>query len=147
MLNRTAVRRRSLSRVSYAAGLLVLIGAATALVVVVRVPAHSTTQLTVPTPPSPSAYDAPPPDGGSTPPGTGGHRPGTGAGQPEGALPEPPGGTPIGTGRPAPAWGAGPGASGGTAEDLHQSLILSGLLGLAVSLTGLVIVGSRRRMW
>ncbi|BCL14917.1 hypothetical protein GCM10017556_26560 [Micromonospora sagamiensis] len=140
MLNRTAVRRRSLSRVSYAAGLLVLIGAATALVVVVRVPAHSTTQLTVPTPPGPSADGLP----GSTLPDAGGHRPGTGAGQPEDALPEPPGGTPTGAGRLAPAWGAGP---DDTAEDLHQSLVLSGLLGLAVSLTGLVIVGSRRRMW
>ncbi|MFI6823027.1 hypothetical protein ACIBJE_19020 [Micromonospora sp. NPDC050187] len=149
MINRTAVRRRSLSRVSYAVGLLVLIGVATALVVVVRVPAHSTTHLTAPLPPGPSAHGVPPAVGGGHPEG---HRPGVGGGQridvpSPPARSEPPDDTVTEAGRLARARSAGPGAPGDAAETLHRSLVLSGLLGLTISLTGLVIVGSRRRMW
>ncbi len=145
MLNRTTVRRRSLSHVSYTVGLLVLIGTVTALVVVVRVPAHSTTRPTAP--PVPSAYDVPPAvdDPKSS-------RPGTGGGQRmdtsfPSTWPEPPDGPATGAGPLARAPGAGPGAPGDAAETLHRSLVLSGLLGLTISLTGLVMVGSRRRMW
>ncbi|GLY22663.1 hypothetical protein Misp04_23950 [Micromonospora sp. NBRC 101691] len=149
MLNRTAVRRRSLSHVSYTVGLLVLIGTVTALVVVVRVPAHSTTRPTAP--PVPSAYGVPPAvDGGHLDPK--GSRPGTGGGQRmDASFPavgsEPPDGPATGPSPLARARDAGPGAPGDAAETLHRSLVLSGLLGLTISLTGLVMVGSRRRMW
>ncbi|SCL38589.1 hypothetical protein GA0074692_5064 [Micromonospora pallida] len=152
MLNHTAARRRPLSRVGYAAGLLALIGAATALVVVVRVPAHSTTHLTAPAPPSLSAHGGVPAGGGPadlTNSGTVGHRNGTGAGQRDN-VPSPPVGSTVPTvdaRRAAPPRGAGPDRGGGPPEDLHRSLVWSGLLGLAISLTGLGIVGSRRRRW
>ncbi|MEV0324917.1 hypothetical protein AB0H63_00500 [Micromonospora echinospora] len=151
MLNRTAVRRRSLSRVSYTVGLLVLIGTVTALVVVVRVPAHSTTRPAAPPPPVPSAYGEPPAvDGGHLEPK--GKRPGTGGGQRADAFSpstgsEPPDGPATEARSLARAPGAGPGTPGDATETLHRSLVLSGLLGLIISLTGLVMVGSRRRMW
>ncbi|XTZ15204.1 hypothetical protein ACQSSU_27800 [Micromonospora echinospora] len=151
MLNRTAVRPRSLSRVSYTVGLLVLIGTVTTLVVVVRVPAHSTTRPPVPPPAVPSAYGVPPADDGGHPEPKG-ERPGTGGGQrADTSFPsigsEPPG-RPATEARPlARAPGAGPGTPGDATETLHRSLVLSGLLGLTISLTGLVMVGSRRRMW
>ncbi|MFE0593806.1 hypothetical protein [Micromonospora echinospora] len=150
MLNRTVVRRRSLSHVSYTVGLLVLIGTVTALVVVVRVPAHSTTRPTAP--PVPSAYGVPPAVVDAGHPDPKGNRPGTGGGQRADASSlsnglEPSDGPATGAGRLARAPGAGAGTPGDAAETLHRSLVLSGLLGLAISLTGLVMVGSRRRMW
>ncbi|MEU5944186.1 hypothetical protein ABZ793_01330 [Micromonospora sp. NPDC047465] len=145
MVNQSAARRHHRSRIAYAFGILALIGAATTLVVVVRDPAlSSTTRLTTPVPapeitvadddPSDDdgqdAFDAPySPDGAGT----------------LGAADQP--GTAVGTDEPV-------GSSGDTAEaarqspnDVHRSLFWSGVFGLAISLAGLGLVGTRRRMW
>lgn len=140
MVNQPAARRHHRSRIAYAFGILALIGAATTLVVVVRDPAlSSTTRLTAPVPapeitvvdddPSDdegsAALDAPYPDGADA----------------FGAADEP--GTTV-----------DPEVSGGTTEaarhtpdDARRSLFWSGIFGLAISLAGLGLVGTRRRMW
>lgn len=189
MLNRTGARRRPLTRVSYTAGLLVLLGTATALVVVARVPAHSAAHLSAPDSPSgetvvdafppsgdavqgrPSPSDPPHPDPPpvSEPPGPDvppAGRTGPSSAYPDGsrtdlgepdAAPDPsvgPGGRDgslADAGRRVPARnvaaGRPPGGDAGRQADLHRSLVWSGLVGLAISLIGLTIVGTRRRMW
>lgn len=158
MLNRTAVHRRQLPRLGYAASLLVLLGTVTALVVAVRIPAHSTTQPAPPPAPGPSAYDRSVAHGGApavaapttTAPTTAvavaaptaastddGLRAGTGAGLPVDDASRP----------AAPARADRPNSPGAPATDLPRSLIWSGVVGLVISLTGIGIVGSRRRMW
>ncbi|MFG3710618.1 hypothetical protein [Micromonospora sp. NPDC047730] len=141
MVNQSAARRHHRSRIAYAFGILALIGAATTLVVVVRDPAlSSTTRLTAPVPaPEITVADDPPAgddgqdafDAPYSPDGAGAL----------GAADEP------GTDVPA-------GSSDGTAEaarqspdDVRRSLFWSGVFGLAISLAGLGLVGTRRRMW
>lgn len=139
MVNQSAARRPHRSRIAYAFGILALFGAATTLVVVVRDPALSSTRLNDPVPapeitvigedPSadpyagsePFAFDEPEPDPSTLDPGV-----------------------PIG----APTPDADRAAAGGhTTEDVRRSLFWSGVLGLAISLAGLGLVGTRRRMW
>lgn len=143
MVNLPAARRHHRSRISYALGLLALLGTATALALVVRHPAFSSTgQLAepVPAPEITVVEGTAPPDG---------RRDGKGwAGAPED---EAVGGRASTT--PAPAGGgagqgvlADPQGVRGT-EDLSRSLFYSGLLGLAISLAGLGLVGTRRRQW
>ncbi|MFE9689902.1 hypothetical protein [Micromonospora sp. NPDC005806] len=141
MVNLPAARRHHRSPVGYAFGLLAVIGAATVLALVVRHPAFSSTeQLSEPVP-APEITVA----GEGTAPAT----------DPE----EEPGWAGAG------AFGAGaqptPDQSGGGAgesaladpagvrdtEDVSRSLFYSGLLGLAISLAGLGLVGTRRRQW
>ncbi|MGK5737649.1 hypothetical protein [Micromonospora sp. URMC 103] len=148
MVNMPAARRPHRSRISYAFGLLALFGAATTLVVLVRDPALSSTQLAEPVPapeitvigegasPGPDdeigwngtpAADDPTPDANSGV-GTDGQDP---AGGGAGAL----------AGETAPA------ASAASAADIRRSLFWSGVIGLTISLAGLGLVGTRRRMW
>ncbi|MCP3787925.1 hypothetical protein NLX85_31660 [Micromonospora sp. A3M-1-15] len=142
MVNLPAARRHHRSRIGYALGLLAFLGAATMLALVVRHPAFSaTTELTEPVPaPEITVVGE-------------GDRPATEADedQPDGVDP-PVAGTPGGdVGQSAEA-----GAGGGEAAladrpsattDLSRSLFYSGLLGLAISLAGLGLVGTRRRQW
>ncbi|MER7420848.1 hypothetical protein ABT346_29395 [Micromonospora peucetia] len=145
MVNQPAARRHHRSRIAYAFGLLALIGAAITLVVVVRDPAlSSTTRLTTPVPaPEITVVDEYPPDDG----------PGaldapyalTGPDEPDAADDS----GPVAAGADVPA-----GSQDGTAQaarpapdDVHRSLFWSGIFGLAISLAGLGLVGTRRRMW
>ncbi|MEU5939005.1 hypothetical protein ABZ807_07400 [Micromonospora sp. NPDC047548] len=154
MVNMPAARRHHRSRIGYAFGLLALVGAATTLVVVVCYPAESATRLAEPVP----APEITVVEQGSPPPGAG--DPGYPA---ELATPDDHwyGDTAPGAGGPDdPHSGAGslPGAGGGEAalagsstadarQALSQSLFYSGVLGLTISLAGLGLVGTRRRMW
>ena len=146
MLTMPAARRHHRSRIGYAFGLLALFGAATALAVVVRYPAFSSTpQLSEPVP-APEITVI----GESTPP----------------SDPEQPGWADRADSlarnaatAPAPDQaGGGPGEHAladaptrpddvPTSDDLSRSLFYSGLLGLAISLAGLGLVGTRRRRW
>lgn len=155
MVNLPAARRHHRSRIRYAFGLLALIGAVITLVVVTRYPAESATRLAEPVP----APEITVVEWGDTPtvdpePGTpAGLRPGTEADTGPDAPAEP------GTDAAVAPNGAQSGVGGGAstlAEPRHpsddpqtvaQSLFYSGLLGLAISLAGLGLVGTRRRMW
>ncbi|MGY0005068.1 hypothetical protein [Micromonospora sp. I033] len=143
MVNLPAARRHHRSRIGYALGLLVFLGAATALALVVRHPAFSATQeLTEPVP-APEITVA----------GEGNRA----ATDPEGDEPEwvdPPAAGAAGSDHGASSIPGQPGAGEGalaeapsTATDLSRSLFYSGLLGLAISLAGLGLVGTRRRQW
>lgn len=147
MVNLPAARRHHRSRVGYTFGLLALLGAATALAVAVNHPALSSTQQLTEPVPAPeitvAGEGSAPPDEPDEPGWVG--RPGADA------L-----GAPPGTGADQAGGGAGQGAmaeqatgSTGvrTTDDLSRSLFYSGLLGLAISLAGLGLVGTRRRQW
>ncbi|MEV0809307.1 hypothetical protein [Micromonospora sp. NPDC050200] len=154
MVNMPAARRHHRSRIGYAFGLLALVGAATTLVVVVRYPAESATRLTEPVP----APEITVVEQSSPPPGAG--EPGYPA---ELAAPDDHwyGDTTPGadtSDEPHNGAGSRPGAGGGEAalagsstadarQALRQSLFYSGVLGLAISLAGLGLVGTRRRRW
>lgn len=146
-----AARRHHRSRIRYAFGLLALIGAVVTLVVVTRYPAESATRLAEPVP----APEITVVEWGDTPtvdPGSG--TPADAPADPGPDAPAEPG--PDAAVEPN---GAQSGVGGGTstlAEPRHpsddpqtvaQSLFYSGLLGLAISLAGLGLVGTRRRMW
>ncbi|MET9300349.1 MULTISPECIES: hypothetical protein [Micromonospora] len=157
MVNLPAARRHHRSRIGYALGLFLFLVTATALALAVRHPAFSATQqlaepvpapeitvagedgrtdsdaATTDTADSDTAHsDAADSDAiddedgeAADPPGEDDDRAsGTGGG--EGALAE----------RPT-----------GATDDLSRSLFYSGLLGLAISLAGLGLVGTRRRQW
>ncbi|WP_432901923.1 hypothetical protein ACQP1S_00310 [Micromonospora matsumotoense] len=137
-----AARRHHRSRIRYAFGLLALIGAVVTLVVVTRYPAESATRLAEPVP----APEITVVEWGDTP-----------ADAP--AAPGPDAPAEPGPDAAVEPNGAQSGVGGGTstlAEPRHpsddpqtvaQSLFYSGLLGLAISLAGLGLVGTRRRMW
>ncbi|MET8250448.1 hypothetical protein [Micromonospora sp. NPDC005197] len=144
MVNQPAVRRHHRSRITYALGLLALLGAVTTIVVLVRDPALSSTRLAVPVPaPEITVVDADPPADESG---------WISADAPDGR---------VGASDPAgPAAGAGAGGqsdgpqelsdaapAGHTATDVRRSLFWSGIFGLTISLAGLGLVGTRRRMW
>ncbi|MGN9916391.1 hypothetical protein [Micromonospora palomenae] len=163
MVNMPAARRHHRSRIGYAFGLLALVGAVTTLVVVVRYPAESATRLAEPVP----APEITVVEQNSPPPGVAGypgyeddsddpadlaapddHRYGDTAPGPEANASE----------DPASGAGSRPGTGGDEAalagsstadarQALSQSLFYSGLLGLTISLAGLGLVGTRRRMW
>ncbi|PSK61421.1 hypothetical protein B0E53_06677 [Micromonospora sp. MH33] len=141
MVNLPAARRHHRSRIGYALGLLAFLGAATVLALVVRHPAFSaTTELTEPVPaPEITVVGE-------------GNRPATEADEdvPDRVDPSV-AGAPGGAGLSEEAGaGAGEGALAerpSAATDLSRSLFYSGLLGLAISLAGLGLVGTRRRQW
>ncbi len=146
-----AARRHHRSRTLYAFGLLALLGAATTLVLVVRYPALSATELAVPVPaPEITVTDEKPgPLDGE--PGLDWGDPaapsGPGAAAPTGVTDAPAG---AGAGAGADTLvGAGrhPGAPTAGWDGTSRSLFWSGVLGLAISLAGLGLVGTRRRMW
>lgn len=149
MVNLPAARRHHRSHIGYAFGLLVLLGAATALVVVARHPAFSATaELTAPVP-APEITVA----------GEGTSPPDDLDGPDEPGWAYPTGADPQQTDAPAGAGAAGAGAGGETladgragggvttSADVSRSLFYSGVLGLAISLAGLGLVGTRRRQW
>lgn len=134
--------RRHRSRISYALGLLALLGTATALALAVRHPAFSSTgQLAEPVP----APEITVVGEGTAPPTTRENEPGwaeTPADNKRGAPPT----------QDQAGAGAGQGAladpaGGQSSQDISRSLFYSGLLGLAISLAGLGLVGTRRRQW
>ncbi|MET8122776.1 hypothetical protein [Micromonospora sp. NPDC005189] len=150
MVNQPALRRHHRSRIAYAFGLLALFGAMATLVVLAHDPAMSSTRLTAPVPaPEITVVDADPPmDDG---PSTHGEAGWIGADAP---------GSHAGVADPTgPVTGLGGGQSNGrqelteaaptghTATDIRRSLFWSGIFGLAISLAGLGLVGTRRRMW
>lgn len=139
MVNHPAARRHHRSRIGYTFGLLALLGAATVLALVVRHPAFSSTeQLTEPLP----APEITVVEKGSAPPADQEVEPG---------WADTPGA--HGSSSPYPAGaGAGDGVLAGPdgmrdTTDVSRSLFYSGLLGLAISLAGLGLVGTRRRQW
>lgn len=161
MVDMPAARRHHRSRIGYAFGLLALVGAVTTLVVVVRYPAESATRLAEPVPapeitvveqgsPPADAGDYGYPDESDHPgdlaaPGEHPYDAAPGSGADASADPH------DGTG-PQPGTGGGGSALTGTStadaqQALSQSLFYSGLLGLTISLAGLGLVGTRRRMW
>ncbi|MFI2708723.1 hypothetical protein ACH495_01135 [Micromonospora sp. NPDC018662] len=151
MVNLPAARRHHRSRTGYALGLFVFLGFATALALVVRHPAFSATeQLAVPVP-APEITVA----GADA-------RPTAGPAGDEPAANEPAEDEPAEVEQPSAADGTDvsppSGAGGGAGEDtladrptgsadLSRPLLYSGLLGLAISLAGLGLVGTRRRQW
>ncbi|MGY3515465.1 MULTISPECIES: hypothetical protein [Micromonospora] len=145
-----AARRHHRSRTIYAFGLLALLGAATTLGVVVRYPTLSATELAAPVPaPEITVVDEEPePDWAAPadPPAVPGP---VGAGADAAGVPTgPPAGAGAGAGTD-PVVEAGRAAAGPTSQrdETSRSLFWSGLLGLAISLAGLGLVGTRRRMW
>ncbi|SBT53461.1 hypothetical protein GA0070621_4805 [Micromonospora narathiwatensis] len=147
MVNLPAARRHHRSPVGYALGLLALLGAATALALVVRHPAFSATeQLTEPVP-APEITVAGKNPGPDTDPED---EPGWAGTPGSAALGNDADATPT----PHQAGGGGAGeetlAGAGGVRDttgLSRSLFYSGLLGLTISLAGLGLVGTRRRQW
>lgn len=142
MVNQPAVRRHHRSRIAYAFGLLALLGAVTMLVVLARDPALSSTRLTTPVPaPEITVVDADPPaDDESGWFDT--HAPDSRADAID------PAGAGSGGGGQSDGQGiteAGPARH--TATDVRRSLFWSGIFGLTISLAGLGLVGTRRRMW
>ncbi|TDC35617.1 hypothetical protein E1211_15435 [Micromonospora sp. 15K316] len=153
MLNLPAARRHHRSRITYAFVLLAFFGAATTLAVVVRDPAlSSTTQLPEPVPAPEITVigegSSPDPDDGLGWDGT------PGAGDPQDdesdAAPDGPniaGGPANGSGAGALAHESAPQTGHHSADDVRRALFWSGVLGLTISLAGLGLVGTRRRMW
>ncbi|MDW3845042.1 hypothetical protein ACIBM8_13370 [Micromonospora aurantiaca] len=157
MVNLPAARRHHRSRIGYALGLFLFLVTATALALAVRHPAFSATQQLAEPVPAPEitvagedgrtdsdaaesdtadsdtahsdaadsdAIDDEDGEAADAPEDDDDRAPGAGGG--EGTLAE----------RPT-----------GTTNDLSRSLFYSGLLGLAISLAGLGLVGTRRRQW
>ncbi|MET7751747.1 hypothetical protein [Micromonospora sp. NPDC005367] len=156
MLNLPAARRQHRSRIAYAFGVLALFGAATTLAVVVRDPAlSSTTQQPEPVPAPEITVigegTSPDPDDGPGWDGT----PGVSdplADESTGAPDDPNAAADQTGGDPASGSGggtlAGETATGRRApDDTRRVLFWSGILGLTISLAGLGLVGTRRRMW
>ncbi|MFG1880925.1 hypothetical protein [Micromonospora sp. NPDC049102] len=141
MVNQPAVRRHHRWSITYALGLLALLGAVTTAVVLVRDPASSSTRLAVPVPaPEITVVRSDPPadDYG-----------GIGADTTDGYVEAT--GPAAGTGAGGQADGrqdlAAPTPTGHAATDVRRSLFWSGIFGLTISLAGLGLVGTRRRMW
>ncbi|SBT49930.1 hypothetical protein [Micromonospora auratinigra] len=142
MVNLPAARRHHRSRLGYALGLLALLGTATALALVVRHPAFSATEQLAEPVPAPEITVA---GQGSAPPGGPENEPGWAADP--GADPSDPAALP-GPGQAGAGGGALAEPDGGPdRDDPGRSLFYSGLLGLAISLAGLGLVGTRRRQW
>ncbi|MEV6811476.1 hypothetical protein [Micromonospora sp. NPDC051296] len=148
MVNLSA-RRPHRSRIAYAFGLLALLGAATTLVVLVRDPALSSTRLAEPVPaPEITVVESDPigPDDMSG--AWDGFATGDQAGPPAGDPAALSGGSDPSPESPERDPAPSARATGGyTAEELSRSLFWSGVFGLAISLAGLGLVGTRRRMW
>jgi hypothetical protein len=141
MVNLSA-REPHRSRIAYTFSLLALLGAVTTLVVLARDPALSSTRLAEPLPaPEITVVESEPvePDDSFeawdvlAPRGQVDQR----------ADATDTRGGPGQTAYPSPARATG----GHTREELSRSLFWSGVFGLAISLAGLGLVGTRRRMW
>ncbi|SCG72352.1 hypothetical protein [Micromonospora rifamycinica] len=152
MVNLPAARRHHSSRIRYAFGLLALIGTVTTLVVVTRYPAESATRLAEPVPaPEITVVERDEP----TDTGRDDHPADAGQGDPADTERDDPADTAQGDPADAGQSGVGGGAATVTgprqpADDprtVARSLFYSGLLGLVISLAGLGLVGTRRRMW
>ncbi|MEV4496121.1 hypothetical protein AB0J84_10485 [Micromonospora arborensis] len=151
MVNQPALRRHHRSRIAYAFGLLALLGAMATLLVLVHDPAMSSTRLTTPVPaPEITVVDADPPtdDDPSVreePDWLGVDDQSSHAGVTD------PSGPVAGRGAGGQSDGrqelteAAP--AGHPATDVRRSLFWSGIFGLAISLAGLGLVGTRRRRW
>lgn len=144
MVNQPAVRRHHRWSITYALGLLALLGALTIVVVLVHDPASSSTRLAVPVP-APEitvAGSDPPADeygwiGADTTDEYPGAADATGPATGSGA-----GGQADGQQGPTET------TSGGHhGTDVRRSLFWSGIFGLTISLAGLGLVGTRRRRW
>ncbi|MEW1583995.1 hypothetical protein AB0283_00895 [Micromonospora vinacea] len=151
MVNQPALRRHHRSRIAYAFVLLALLGAMATLLVLVRDPAMSSTRLTAPVPaPEITVLDPDPPtgDGQSVYDEPGWTDTGAPADHTDDADPT---GSVSGLGAGGQADGrqelteAAP--AGHDATDIRRSLFWSGIFGLAISLAGIGLVGTRRRMW
>ncbi|MFV2104442.1 hypothetical protein [Micromonospora sp. LOL_024] len=138
------------SRITHAFGLLALLGAITALAVLVRDPALSSTRLAEPVPaPKITVVESEPVEPGD-PLGTwDAFAPG---GRPFDQAADDPAGRhsgPVDSDEPPhrQAQNSARASGGDTREELVRSLFWSGVFGLAISLAGLGLVGTRRRMW
>ena len=147
MVNLSA-RRPQRSRIAHAFGILALLGAAMAMVVLIRDPALSSTQLAEPIPaPEITVVETAPTGPGGLPSGWdefADDSPDLLTPDGSGALPgdsDPSAGTPHRAATP------GRTAGGHSSDELSRSLFWSGVFGLAISLAGLGLVGTRRRMW
>ncbi|KAB1928562.1 hypothetical protein F8271_29030 [Micromonospora sp. ALFpr18c] len=145
MVNQPAPRRHHRSRIAYALGLLALLAAVTTAVVLVRDPASSATRLTTPVPaPEITVVDADPPlddDPGWIGAVAPSHH--AAAADPTSSV--------AGAGAGGQSDGrqdlAEAGPTGDASTDVRRSLFWSGIFGLTISLAGLGLVGTRRRMW
>lgn len=144
MVNLSA-RRPQRSRIAYAFGILALLGAATTMVVLIRDPALSSTRLAEPVPaPEITVVETAPTGPGGIPSGWdefADDSPALLTPDGSGAMPgdsDPSAGTPHRAATPG---------RGYSSEELSRSLFWSGVFGLAISLAGLGLVGTRRRMW
>ncbi|WP_207919591.1 hypothetical protein [Micromonospora sp. KC207] len=149
-----AARRHHRSRTVYAFGLLALLGAATTLGVVIRYPALSTTELAAPVPAPEITVVGEEPEPGSAGSAEPLAVPGPGpigavarAGAADTPTDTPAGaGAGVGTDTLVEA-GRAPAKPTSRRDATSRSLFWSGVLGLAISLAGLGLVGTRRRMW
>ncbi|MFC0100777.1 hypothetical protein ACFFKH_25065 [Micromonospora marina] len=171
MVNLPAARRHHRSRIGYALGLFLFLVTATALALAVRHPAFSATHQLAEPVPAPEITVAGEDgrtesdgagsgtaDSDSAGLGSGSDRSGSGSADSESdpagfdgsdeedgwAANDPAEGSAAGTGGGAGALADRP---TDTTDDLSRSLFYSGLLGLAISLAGLGLVGTRRRQW
>ncbi|QKW11375.1 hypothetical protein [Verrucosispora sp. NA02020] len=133
------------SRITYAFGVLALLGAATTMLVLVRDPALSSTRLAEPVPAPEITVVQTEPTG---PYGVTGGWDRFGTSDQPGVDPTTAYGGAVSvdgqdreTAPTAHATRADP------RQDLSRSLFWSGVFGLAISLAGLGLVGTRRRMW
>lgn len=168
MVNLPAARRHHRSRIGYALGLFLFLVTATALALAVRHPAFSATQQLAEPVPAPEITVAGE-DGRSGSDAAGSDNAGSGPADSDAAdsnaadsdaadsdEPDDEGGwagADPAEDEDEPASGAGGGEGAlaerptDTTDNLSRSLFYSGLLGLAISLAGLGLVGTRRRQW
>ncbi|WP_433127988.1 hypothetical protein ACQPWW_00280 [Micromonospora sp. CA-240977] len=151
MVNQPALRRHHRSRIAYACGLLALLGAMVTALILVRDPAMSSTRLTAPVPaPEITVIDDHPPTDDGPPAAEEPDWFGADSSDTSAATTDPTGSV-AGRGAGGQSDGrqqlseAAP--AGHTATDTRRSLFWSGIFGLAISLAGLGLVGTRRRMW
>ncbi|MFG1838385.1 hypothetical protein ACGFH8_08120 [Micromonospora sp. NPDC049175] len=149
MVNQPALRRHHRSRIAYVCGLLALLGAMVTVLVLARDPAMSSTRLTTPVPaPEITVVDDHPPTDDDPPAAeesdwlsadARGNR--AGVTEPTGSV------TGGGAGGEQQQQLSEAAPAGNTATDTRRSLFWSGIFGLAISLAGLGLVGTRRRLW
>ncbi|MFY1658402.1 hypothetical protein [Micromonospora sp. WMMD1274] len=158
MVNLPAARRHHRSRIGYALGLFLFLVTATALALAVRHPAFSATQQLAEPVPAPEITVAEE-EGRSGSDAAGSDNADSDTADSDAADSDEPddeggwAGADPAEDEDEPASGAG-GGEGALAErptdptdSLSRSLFYSGLLGLAISLAGLGLVGTRRRQW
>ncbi|MBY8875539.1 hypothetical protein K7640_27275 [Micromonospora sp. PLK6-60] len=145
MAHLPAARRHHRSRIAYAFGLLALVGAVAILVVAVRYPAESATRLSAPVPAPEITVPGEEGSPGTDPGWVGGPWEAQAAGADATRPPDVPAAGPTdGTLTEARGRPSGP---ADYPDAARRSLFWSGVLGLAISLAGLGLVGTRRRGW